>query len=35
MRVKTQVVSSKAPMPGGIPFERLYNRVAATPAVAP
>jgi hypothetical protein len=35
MRVKTLVVSSKAPMPGGIPFERLYNRVDATPAVAP
>lgn len=35
MRVKTLVVSSKAPMPGGIPLERLYNRVDATPAVAP
>ena len=35
MRVKTLVVSSKAPMPGGIPFERLYNRIDATPAVAP
>lgn len=35
MRVKTQVVSSKAPIPGGIPFERLYNRVDATPAAAP
>ncbi len=35
MRVKTLVVGSKAPIPGGIPFERLFNRVDATPAVAP
>ncbi len=35
LRVKTQVVSSKAPIPGGIPFERLYNRVDPAAAVAP
>jgi hypothetical protein len=35
LRVKTLVVSNKAPIPGGIPFERLYSRVDATPVVAP
>lgn len=35
LRVKTLVVSSEAPMPGGIPFERLYNRVESAPAAAP
>jgi hypothetical protein len=35
LRVKTQVLSSKAPIPGGIPFERLYNRVDPAAAVGP
>ena len=35
MRVKTLVVGSKAPVPGGIAFERLYNRSDATPAATP
>jgi hypothetical protein len=40
MRVKTLVISKKAPIPGGIAFERLYNRrlynrVDVAPKAAP
>lgn len=35
LRVKTLIVSNKAPIPGGIPFERLYNRVEPAAPVAP
>ncbi len=35
MRVKTRVVSAKAPIPGGIPFERLYDRIDSATADAP
>jgi hypothetical protein len=35
LRIRTVVVSSQAPIPGGIPFERLYDRVDPAATTTP
>ncbi|MGN6150446.1 MAG: hypothetical protein ACTHOH_00360 [Lysobacteraceae bacterium] len=35
LRVRTLVASSRLPMPGGLPLERVYDRVEAPAAVTP
>lgn len=35
LRIKSMVMTSKMPIPGGLPIERVFNRVESTSAVVP